>query len=142
MADLIERQSAIDALAELARDRFTIQDVYQVYLDALKDADMRIRQMLSAQPEQRWILCSERLPDELEEVNVTWVNHKPEPYYDFVKEKPFTASAVYYKVDWYWYSSVCADLLAERGENEFDKIDDAIEITAWMPLPEPYKGES
>ena len=80
----------------------------------------------SAHP--NWIPCSERLPEELEEVNVTWVNHKPEPYYDFVKDKPLTASAVYYKGDWYWYSSVCADLLAERGEDEIDKIDDAIEI--------------
>lgn len=93
------------------------------------------------EPEQRWIPCSERPPEELEEVNVTWVNHKPEPYYDFVKDKPFTASAVYYKGDWYWYSSVCTDLLAEYGKNEIDKIDDAIEITAWMPLPEPWKGE-
>jgi len=95
-----------------------------------------------AKAEERWIPCSERLPEELEEINVTWVNHKPEPYYDFVKDKPFTGSAVYYKGNWYWYSSVCTDLLAERGENEIDKIDDAIEITAWMTLPEPYKGEA
>ena len=90
-----------------------------------------------------WIPCSERLPEELEEVNVTWVNHKPEPYYDFVKDKPFTASAVYYKGDWYWYSSICADLLVEYGKNEIDKIDGAIEIMAWMPFPEAYReGES
>lgn len=93
------------------------------------------------EPEQQWIPCSEGLPEELEEVNVTWVNHRPEPYYDFVKDKPSTASAVYYKGDWYWYSSVCTDLLAEYGENEIDKIDDAIEITAWMPLPPSYKGD-
>lgn len=86
-----------------------------------------------------WIPVTERLPDDLAEVNVTWTNHKPEPYYDFVKDKPFTASAVYYKGDWYWYSSVCVDVLAEYGENKFDKIADVIEITAWMPLPEPYQ---
>ncbi len=99
-------------------------------------------QLPSAQPEQRWIPVSERLPDDLAEVNVTWINHKPEPYYDFTKDKPFTASAVYYKGGWYWYSSVCADLLAEYGKNEIDEIDDAIEITAWMPWPEPARLEN
>lgn len=87
-----------------------------------------------------WIPCKERLPDDLEEVNVTWVNHKPEPYYNFIKGKPFTASAVYYKGKWFWYTSSCADLLAEYGKNPNHEIDDAIEITAWMPLPPSYKG--
>lgn len=109
------------------------------YKEALKMVLSKIDSAPAIDAVPRWIPCEERLPDELEEVNVTWVNHKPEPYYDFVKDKPFTASAVYYKGDWYWYSSVCADLLAERGENEIDKIDGAIEITAWMPLPEPYR---
>ena len=101
----------------------------------------RIRKLPSAQPEQRWIPCSERLPDDLAEVNVTWVNHDPEPYYGFAKNKPFTASAVYYEGKWYWYSSVCADVLGEYGRNDVDAVDDTIEITAWQPLPEPYKGE-
>lgn len=89
----------------------------------------------------KWIPCKERMPDDLEEVNVTWVNHDPEPYYNFVKDKPFTATAVYYKEKWYWYSSTCADLLAEYGRNPVEEIDDGIEIIAWMPLPEPWKGE-
>ena len=96
---------------------------------------------IEALEEQRGISCDERLPENLEEVNVTWVNHDPEPYYNFVKDKPFTATAVYYKEKWYWYSSTCADLLAEYGQNPNQEIDDGIEIIAWMPLPKPYKEE-
>lgn len=126
--DLIERQKAIDALIE--RDPNCGIDSAEV-----------IKDLPSAQPEQRWIPCSERLPEDLEEVNVTWVNHIPEPYYDFLKDKPFTGSAVYYRGEWFWYSSRCVDILAEYGTNGMDKVDDGVEITAWMPLPEPYKGE-
>lgn len=89
----------------------------------------------------RWIPVTERLPDDLAEVNVTWVNHNPEPYYDFVKDKAFTATAIHYRNKWYWSSSRCADILAEYMKNDFDEIDEGIEIIAWMPLPESYKGE-
>ena len=41
------------------------------------------------QSEPKWIPCSERLPDDLAEVNVTWVNHEPELYYESIKSKPF-----------------------------------------------------
>ena len=92
--------------------------------------------------ERKWIPCSERMPEDLEEVNITWVNHDPEPYYNFAKDKPSTATAVYYEEKWYWYSSTCADYLAEYGQNRYEEIDDGIEIIAWMPLPKPWKGET
>jgi len=105
-----------------------------------REAYMAINMLPSAQPDQRWVPCAERLPDDLAEVNVTYVNHDPEPYYAFTKDKPVTASAVYYKGNWYWYSSTCADYLGEYGQNHVDKVDDAIEITAWRSFPEPYRG--
>lgn len=127
--DCISRQAAVDALKA--------HEDYKGYLHG--DFETILEALPSAQSEPQWIPCERELPEDLEEVNVTWVNHKPEPYYDFVKDKPFTASAVYYKGKWFWYTSTCADLLAEYGKNPNHEIDDAIEITAWMPLPEPYK---
>ena len=132
MDELISRQAAINAVLDLdVSNRVSWRDAVIDTLDNLP----------SAQPEQRWIPVTERLPEDLAEVNVTWVNHDPEPYYDFVKDKPCSGSAVYYKGSWYWYSSTCVDILAEYGRNEMDKIDDGIEVVAWMPLPEPWKGE-
>lgn len=92
--------------------------------------------------ERRWIPCTpDTMPEDLEEVYVTWVNHNPPWYYTEIKDKPFTAPAVYHRGKWYWYSSVCVDTLAEYGKNDFDEVDKDIEIMAWMPLPEPYGGE-
>lgn len=94
------------------------------------------------QPVRRWIPCNERPPEELEPVNVVWVNHSPEPYYQEMKNVPQKATAVYYREKWYWWSCVCEDLLAEYGTNETDKVDDDIEITHWMPMPEPPEEEN
>lgn len=86
-----------------------------------------------------WIPVSERLPDDLEPVNITWINHEPEPYYKEIKGKPFTATGVYFNGQWYWWSTLCTDTLAEYSHNYDDVIDKAIEVIAWQPLPEPYK---
>ena len=96
-------------------------------------------QALEKAQEQRWIPVSERPPEDLEEVNITFTNLEPEPYYDFIKGKRFTGSAVFYKGEWYWYSSVTVDVLKEYGRYESEKIDKGIKIIAWQPLPEPYR---
>ena len=90
----------------------------------------------------RWISVKERLPDDLEPVNITWINHDPEPYYKEIKGKPFTASGVYFNGQWYWWSKLCTNILAEYSHNFDDVIDDGIEIIAWRPLPKPYESEA
>lgn len=99
-----------------------------------------IKNAPTIEPKQEWIPCSERLPKDLEVVNITWINHRPMTYYADIKDKPFTATAIHYKDKWWWYSPICEDLLAEYGESECDKMDADIEVTAWMPLPKPWEG--
>lgn len=89
----------------------------------------------------QWIPVTERLPEDNVPVNITWVNRCPEPYYIDIKDVPFTATGIYFRGIWHWYSCVCEDLLAEYGKSRADIMDDDIEVIAWMPLPKPYGGE-
>ena len=108
----------------------------------LLNAEQMIHALPSVtQKSGKWIPVSERLPEDLEPVNITWVNHEPEPYYHDIKDRNFVATGIYYRGQWYWYSTTCADYLGEYGSNEIDKVDDAVEIIAWMPLPKPYEPQ-
>lgn len=99
------------------------------------------KKALEKQATSEWIPVSERLPEELVSVNVTWVNRKPTSYYEHIKDKPFTATAMYCNEKWFWWSSICEDILAEYGRNDAEMVDEYVEILAWQPLPEPWKGE-
>lgn len=117
----------------------TILNTFKWFFDyAIEEA-----QEESTEPEvqTRWIPVTERLPKEYVPVNVTWKNRNPESYYSDIKDVPFTATAVYCNGKWYWYSSTCVDYLKEYGKCDWDLVDEDIDIIAWMPLPEPWKGE-
>ncbi len=120
-------QEAADAIEELSR----LHEAQRQNLIAL----------MNEEPEMEWIPVTERLPKDNEAVNVTWINRDPASYYQHIKDKPFVATGVYYRGQWYWWSSVVEDYLAEYGKCDFEKIDEAIDITHWMPLPEPPKEE-
>ena len=97
---------------------------------------------LEKQEKDRWIPVTDRLPETTDPVNVTWVNNDPVSYYEDIKGKRFTATAHYHRGKWWWYSSVCQDLLDEYGKSCMDdEVYEGIEILAWRPLPEPYKEE-
>lgn len=146
MNDLISRQAAIDALREcqtylfdeqdpdkkisLKSAEYAIEDLPSAQPEkvcianiTLSEEQLReavekaknevVRVLSSAQPEQRWIPVSERLPEEKFSVLV-WC---PEILCVF---------CAYMQEDKWWIF----------GASHAEVLHD---VTAWMPLPEPYK---
>lgn len=103
------------------------------------EGEPTVKLNVKVSPEWLWIPVSKKLPENTDPVNVTWINRNPEPYYESIKNKPFTGTAHYYEGKWWWDSCVCQDYLNEYGNSPGDEVDEAIEIVAWMPLPEPYE---
>ena len=134
MSDLISREAAQNITTDLLSGYLT---------DEVREVVEKIEADLGElQSAQQWIPCSERLPEKIKAVIITWVNRKPVPYYSHIKDKPFTATGIYCRGQWYWYSTECEDFLEEHGEREkykFDNVDQDIHIIAWQPLPEPYR---
>ena len=127
---------------KLGVDTWTSCDVDKAGMDAA-DLIERLTAENAALREKvpRWIPVTERMPEELVLVNVVWVNRAPEPYYERIKNVPFSGTACFYREKWYWDSPVVLDLLAEYGKDAFDLVDEAVEITHWMSLPEATEEE-
>ena len=131
--DAISREEVHDLLVTWLNDYLTDET-----RDALEVIDAKIEDLPSVTPSRRkghWIDVKDQMPEPLQAVIVTWKNHMPEPYYSDIKHKPFVGVAIYYRDKWWWWSAYTEDMLAEYGRSDSDKVDDAIEITAWMPLP-------
>ena len=81
-------------------------------------------QLPSAQPEQRWIPCSERLPSENGDYLVTLENGVVKILgYSTTQRTTYPKGFYYIKDGFSW----------RQMQNP---------VVAWMPLPEPYKAES
>lgn len=117
-------------------DEYDIEEQGRVY--GLMEALELVKQI---EPEQKWIPVSEGLPEDIKPVIVTWKNTDPKSYYQYIVGKHFIGTAHYKNGKWFWYSSVTEDLLAEYGRCDCEEFDEAIDVIAWMPLPQPYTAE-
>ena len=134
MNDLISRQAAIDLVSDVCNavmsgcesryDPVTEDEVYKDVLevDAIlkcnKEVRIALRNMPSAQPERKWIPVSERLPEDGTDIFVTYVD----------EEETRIIPVNYGRGTWF-------DCI-------FDRALDSLKVTAWMPLPEPWKGDN
>jgi len=85
----------------------------------------------SAQPEQRWIPCSERLPEKSGRYLVTRGSNVCGSLCDKVDILNYSDLMGLKKEKIWWSGNV--------GKIDFEKYDHVI---AWMPLPEPYKTDT
>ena len=115
MKDLIYRQDVIDAISTW--DKFGIDERNRVvrWYEGLEPY-VKLRDVVWAIEKlpsaQQWIPCEERLP-ERSGFYLTTVN---------------------------WYDHLSRIIKHFDGKDFLNLIDRADHITAWMPLPEPYKG--
>ena len=104
MNDSISRQAAIDAVSNWLYDG-----------DDKRSVDQLLSALPSAQPEQRWIPVTERMPEYDDEYLVT--------------KKCF---------GWNCKEYYEPDIARYEKRDGWHKSD---EVLAWMPLPEPYQAE-
>lgn len=125
--DCISRQAVIDAIEDDNRNGH--YSCFASNSDAQKFKQV-VNELPSAQPEQRWIPCSERLPDEKDVGILKKIGTSKRSEYVLatveVKGERMTVTACTYDGEWDW-----------KMKYAFPDY----KIIAWMPLPEPYKGE-
>lgn len=114
MDDLISRQAAIDMFQNLAYNDWN-QGASTTWATAFAESAYLIKGLPAAQTEPRWIPCSEILPEKGRYL-VTGKKNR----------------------DWYESDTI---VTAAFYDGEFWSNNGDIQAEAWMPLPEPYKGE-
>lgn len=125
MDDLISRQAAIMHFVKASKN-------YECEMFDLREVTHELWQLPSAQPEQKWIPCSERLP----EVYYDYLgNHSSEEVILLMNDEE------YIKISNGHFNPVGVFEVYEKDGPAFvgKPVRDVI---AWMPLPEPYRGEA
>ena len=135
MSDLISRQGTIDRINEYIEEYSEIDSDgnHSEKWCAMQEAKMTIKNMPSAQPErkkEKWIPCSERLPDEKDAgiLKKLGIEKRSEDVLATVEVKGerMTVTTCTYDGKWEW------DMKYAFPDYK---------VIAWMPLPEPFRGE-
>lgn len=92
---------------------------------------MTIKNMPTIEPEPRWIPCSERLPEKGGQYLVTRGHKSCGNLWNRVYIVNYSDLMGLKKEKIWWSGDV--------GKSDFEKYDD---VLAWMPLPEPWRGDS
>lgn len=127
VGDMISRQAAIDAINRIC----PVDTEYDCTLLDRVDVRCVLLDLPSTQP---WIPVSERMPDEDKNVLVSVhflrleIKHKT-GWNDHIKES--------------WYVDIASQIDGEwtSASDEYKVSKNRHIVTAWMPLPEPWKGE-
>ena len=139
--DTISRRAAIDALwkalyeyeDETEKQFLESEELdvgewigHRIFVQNMNDIDRQtILNLPTAQPEQRWIPVTERLPENDNEVLIT-VWDAEDDYVEVYK-------GFYQGHE--WWTQWCHGCSKIKGEPCGENI-----VIAWMPLPEPYRG--
>ena len=102
--------------------------------------DWAIRQVKAlpfAQPEQRWISCSERLPEAEDCPMDCLVTRKSKYIGNYTDMAVCEKNGMWTHED--WDAIVLGDVKDGKSTGLISTRDD--DIIAWMPLPEPYREE-
>ena len=120
MSDLIERQAAIDAFTGVVI--LEPAQSAKKYIDGVIE---RIQNLPSVQPEQRWIPCSERLPEK-------------EGWYITTVESEKTGKR---RIE---NDLFAIDIALAHGHipNKFCKDGYRQRTVAWCEFPEPWRGDA
>lgn len=117
MSDLIDRHAAIDAIMAEVDDVARPNVEHRWWNLGLTRASEILKQLPSAQPEQSWIPVSERLPGEDKKVLCSCRANIIE---------------ILERCDDVWFEDIGTGYLKGYPMGF---------VLAWMPLPEPWKGE-
>lgn len=112
---MIDEKKLIEEIKSMVRPLLTpdgtawFDDAIQAHNETLVD----VLNAIEKQPKVgEWITVEDGLPNDLQEVSVTFVNHKPHSYYEKIKDIPMSAFAVYFRGTWYWWTSTICDYIA------------------------------